>query len=82
MHESGVDVDTIAMVLGNTSRVVTTYYILSSIRNYDACDIARSLIRGNILKFSNMFLNRNFIQIKKEDINFSDISSDHLFYDH
>jgi integrase len=40
MHESGVDVNTISMCLGNTPRVVMEHYILSSGRNYDACEIA------------------------------------------
>jgi hypothetical protein len=40
MHEAGVDIPTIAMVLGNSVGVVMRHYILSSKRNYDACEIA------------------------------------------
>jgi site-specific recombinase XerD len=58
MHESGVDVATIAMVLGNTPGVVMNHYILSSGRNYDACEIAYAKMSGVLTKTNNVFVNR------------------------
>jgi hypothetical protein len=64
MHETGVDVPTIAMVLGNTPRVVMQHYILSSERNYDACEIAHANMTGKIEKINNMYINTNWMRIK------------------
>jgi hypothetical protein len=44
MYEGGIDLDTIAMVLGNAPRVVQQHYILSSRRNFDACEIASAFM--------------------------------------
>jgi hypothetical protein len=55
MSEANIDIQTIAMVLGNTPRVVMEHYIISSIRNVDATDVANCLINGTIIKTSNMF---------------------------
>jgi hypothetical protein len=57
MHEGGIDLDTIAMVLGNTPRVVQQHYILSSRRNFDACEIASAFMKGKVSKSNNMFIN-------------------------
>ena len=54
MHEYGVDVNTIAMVLDNTPRTVMNHYIISSNRNYDACDIADCVVNGYIVKTNNL----------------------------
>jgi hypothetical protein len=58
MHEMGVDVNTIAMVLGNTPRVVMEHYIISSGKNYDACEIAFAKLNGLVFKTNNMFVNK------------------------
>ena len=58
MHEYGVDVNTISMVLGNTPRTVMNHYIISSNGNYDACDIADCVVNGYIVKTNNPHLNR------------------------
>ncbi|MDR3330114.1 MAG: hypothetical protein LBS76_02430 [Mycoplasmataceae bacterium] len=63
MYEGGIDLDTIAMVLGNAPRVVQQHYILSSRRNFDACEIASAFMWGKILKSSNMFVNPNWMTI-------------------
>jgi site-specific recombinase XerD len=57
MHEAGVDIYTIAMVLGNTPVVVMNHYILSSGRNYDAIEIAYAHMNNSLVKFNNMFVN-------------------------
>jgi hypothetical protein len=57
MHESGVDVYTISMVLGNTPGVVMNHYILSSGRNYDAVEIAYARMDNSLVKSNNMFIN-------------------------
>ena len=68
MHEAGVDVNTIAMVLGNTPNVVINHYIISSARNYDACDIANGLIDGYLVKTNNLYFNKSYLSQRKEDI--------------
>jgi hypothetical protein len=58
MHEVGVDIYTIAMVLGNTPGVVMNHYILSSSRNYDAVEIACAKMNNRLEKSQNMFINK------------------------
>ena len=61
MHEYGVDVNTISMVLDNTPRTVMNHYIISSNRNYDACDIADCAVNGYIVKTNNLYFNRTYL---------------------
>ena len=65
MHEYGVDVNTISMVLGNTPRTVMNHYIISSNRNYDACDIADCAVNGYIVKTNNLYFNRTYLSRKE-----------------
>ena len=69
MHECGVDVNTIALVLGNTLGVVIKHYIISSARNYDACDIANGAAAGKIIKTANTYWNPNHMKIENQDFN-------------
>ena len=62
MHECGVDVNTIAMVLGNNPRTVINYYIISSARNFDACDIANASCNGRLQKFNNLYFNSQYLR--------------------
>jgi hypothetical protein len=57
MHEASVNVEEIAMVLGNTPRTVMEYYIISSGKNKQASEIAIALADGKIKTAGNMFLN-------------------------
>ena len=61
MHEYGVDVNTISIVLGNTPRTVMNHYIISFNRNYDACDIADCAVNGYIVKTNNLYFNRTYL---------------------
>ena len=65
MHEYGVDVNTISMVLGNTPRTVMNHYIISSNRNYDACDIADCAVNGYNVKTNNLYFNRTYLSRKE-----------------
>ena len=65
MHEIGVDIGTIALTLGNTVGVVQKHYILSSGRNFDACDMANCAIDGIVVKTSNPYLNPNYMKKNK-----------------
>ena len=65
MHEYGVDVNTISMVLRNTPRTVMNHYIISSNRNYDACDIADCVVNGYIVKTNNLYFNRTYLSRKE-----------------
>lgn len=64
MHEHGVDMHTIAMVLGNTPRTVMNHYIISSARNYDAVDIANCAINGFVHKIDNLYWNQAYLSRK------------------
>jgi hypothetical protein len=55
------------MCLGNTPRVVMEHYILSSGRNYDACEIAWANMFGKIKKKNNMFVNLDWMLIQKNE---------------
>ena len=61
----GVDVNTISMVLGNTPRTVMKHYIISSNKNYDACDIADCAVNGYIVKTNNLYFNRTYLSRKE-----------------
>ena len=65
MHEYGVDVNTISMVLGNTLRTVMNHYIISSNMNYDACDIADCAVNGYNVKTNNLYFNRTYLSRKE-----------------
>ena len=69
MHECGVDVFTISMVLGNTPKTVMNHYIISSTRNYDACDIADCAVNGYINKTNNLYFNNAYLAIKEQKEN-------------
>ncbi|MDR2568256.1 MAG: hypothetical protein LBC44_02980 [Mycoplasmataceae bacterium] len=56
MHEVGVGIEEIAMVLGNTPRTVMDYYIISSNKNKQASEIAIAVADGKIKTVGNMFL--------------------------
>lgn len=62
MHEYGADISTIAMVLGNTPEVVKRNYILSSQRNFEACDIANCYVSGDVIKKSNVYWDNNWLK--------------------
>ncbi len=64
MHEHGVDMHTIAMVLGNTPRTVMNHYIISSARNYDAVDIPNCSINGYVHKIDNLYWNQAYLSHK------------------
>lgn len=65
MHESKVDIPTIALVLGNTVKTCLNHYIISSGVNFDACDIANSMVDGSLNKINNVFFDPNFMRINK-----------------
>lgn len=69
MHECGVDLHTIAMVLGNTPKTVMNHYIISSTRNYDACDIADCAVNGHINKTNNLYFNNMYLEVNKGEKN-------------
>jgi hypothetical protein len=60
MHEGNVDIHSIAMVLGNTPKVVMEHYILSSTTNFDATEIGSALGNGTVEKIRNVFLTKNY----------------------
>jgi hypothetical protein len=53
------------MVLGNSVGVVMRHYILSSKRNYDACEIAWVKMNGNYKQTANMFYNPAWMNFLK-----------------
>ena len=61
MHKYRADANTISMVLGNTPRTVMNHYIISSNRNYDACDIADCAVNDYIVKTNNLYFNRTYL---------------------
>lgn len=71
LHMVGVDIDTIALILGNTPRVVMEHYIISSIRSFDACCMANSVLNGTFIKVKNLFTNDLII---KPSFNQSELS--------
>jgi len=75
MHEIGVDIATIALTLGNTVGVVQKHYIISSGRNFDACDMANCAIDGIIVKTSNPYLNPNYMQKKEPKARIDDLET-------
>lgn len=64
MHEHGVDLYTIAMVLGNTPRTLMNHYIISSARNFDAVDLANCATHGYIQKINNLYWNQTYLSRK------------------
>ncbi|GMO16957.1 MAG: hypothetical protein Ta2E_08230 [Mycoplasmoidaceae bacterium] len=63
----GIDIDSISMCLGNTNKVCSEHYILSSLRNFDAFEIVNAYHESNLVKTKNMFL-KEFLKIKKNTI--------------
>jgi site-specific recombinase XerD len=61
----GIDIDSIAMCLGNSPRVCQEYYIISSERNYDAFEIVNSYHNNKLEKTGNMYL-KKFHKLKKK----------------
>jgi integrase len=61
----GIDVNTIAMCLGNTPAVCMTHYIISSNRNYDAFELVNSYMNKNISKKANLFFNTRYLKEEK-----------------
>jgi hypothetical protein len=47
------------MILGNTPQVVMNHYILSSQRNFDACDMVYGVLGGILNKTNNLYLTSN-----------------------
>jgi hypothetical protein len=64
MHEMGVDVPTIALVLGNSPKTVMNHYIIASGVNFEACDIANCLADGSIKKTNNIYYNPSCMQAR------------------
>jgi integrase len=67
MSELNINISAIALALGNTPRTVLTHYIISSIRNVDATDIANCSMNGTLIKTGNMFLNKDWMQVKNQN---------------
>lgn len=73
MHEIWVDIGTIALTLGNTIGVVQKHYIISSGRNFDACDMANCAVDGIVVRASNPYMNPNYMEKKESKPRFDDL---------